>query len=342
MSERMTNVLGYATLFAILAAIWVMFGEDPTRDQGGRDEPTFEGLKDRINETATLRVEKNSQAVTLKLSDGEWGVTERDGYPADEAKVQVFLKGAALSTRREPKTGNPKRFDRLGLADAGTTVTLKDDTEGVLQTFIMGKRSSNASGRSLTYIFQETDTRAWLVTHLAEASADPVWWLKTDLLSILESRVSSIQLGPVTLKRSLGETDFTLTGLKENEKAAASWQLSAPARVFSNLSITDVQQVSNPLSEPVRNVVLETHDGLTLVVSLFEMQGGLWGQFTATFDAEKLNAGDAGMLPEAPADGAAEAAAITAKTHGWIFRLSDSDAGALLKERADFISMDGS
>jgi len=337
MSERLTNILGYLTLFAILGAIWVLFGEDPTRDQGGRGEPTFVGLKDSINDVTGLSLTTGASSVTLEKKGDIWTVTERNGYPADLEKVRAFLRGVALSERREPKTSNPDRFEEIGLGGSGTSVSLRDAGGETVLAFAMGKQSTIGSDRSLTYIFQDSDTRAWLVTSLGEASSDPAWWLKTDLLDLKGTRVRSISLGGTLLSRALGADAFSLDDLKESEEAVPSWQLDEAARVLAGLSFADVRHLGNPLTAPVRQVALVTHDGLRLMVTLYDMDGATWAQLSASHDAALMSEGEAGVLPDAPADGAAEAEAINANARGWFFKLADGDAEVLMRSRDAFV-----
>jgi len=339
MSERVTNILGYTTLIAILAAIWVMFGEDPARDQGARGENTFAGLADRINETHKVSLQQGEFAATLTLEDGVWRIAERGGYPAVTEKIHAFLKGVALSKRREPKTSNESRFDRLGLGADAVVVDLQDDTGGSLRTFKMGKRSSNASGRSLTYIMQATDTRSWLVTGLSEAPADPAWWLDKRVLDIDAARIRDITIGDAWITRKPGDSDYTLQSLRPDETVGPTWKLAEPARVIKSLSLTDVKQLNNPLVDPTGKVELATYDGLTISLTLYTMDGGTWAQVAAAFDDEMRNDGASGELKGAPEDGAGEAAALQAKVHGWVFKLSDSDSSALLKSRQDFLEV---
>ncbi|NVJ70628.1 MAG: DUF4340 domain-containing protein [Alphaproteobacteria bacterium] len=340
MSERLTNILGYLTLFAILGAIWVLFGEDPTREQGGRGEPTFEGIKASINDVAALKLEKSGSTVTLQKTGEGWQVAERGGYAADISLVRDFLRGVALSERREPKTANPERFGEIGLGTEALKVTLAAKDDSTMLAFDMGKQSMIGSDRSLTYVFQEKDTRAWLVTALAEASGDPAWWLDKSLLDITATRFRAVTMGGVTLERPLGATDYTLAGLKDGEKAVPAWRLGEPARVLSGLGFEDVRHLGNPLSDPKATVVAHTHDGLMLSLALYDMEGATWVQVTASFDATEQSTGEEGTLPDAPADVAAEAVMITGKTHGWFFRLDDADAQALLQKRADFLVAD--
>lgn len=337
MSQRLTNFLGYLTLFAILGAIWVLFGEDPSREQRGRGEPTFEGMKTRVNDTSTLGFAKNGDRVTLVRGDDGWGIEERGGFLADQRKVQAFLRGVARSERREPKTSNSERFNRIGLGDEALTVSLRDTAGGSLLTFDMGDRSEVTADRSLTYIFQSGDTRSWLVTALTDAEASPTWWLPGTLLDLNAERFSRMEMGGAVLTRALGETDFTVEGLTEPEQPKASWQLSEPARLIARLGYEDVMQLGNPLSEPVATVRAVTYDGLTLSLNLYGMEGGTWAQLDAAFDGSTQSEGEGGELPAAPADGTAEAAAIVAKARGWFFKLADYDAQVLMRQRSDFI-----
>ncbi len=335
MSERMTNILGYLTLAAILVAIWILFGEDPGREQGGRGEPTFSGLADRINETAKLTLQKDDATVTLMRGSDGWTVQERFGYSADDAKVRAFLRGLAVSKRREPKTSNPDRFGKLGLADDSINVQLADDTGGVLIDIKMGTRVDN--GRSLTFIFQPTDTRAWLVSALEAASMDASAWLDETLPNVAEPRVRSVSINDAELVRGLGETDYKVSDLADDETMAAAFRRAEPTRTLASLSLEDVQKTANPLAQPVGNVEITTHDGLKLTLTLYDINAATWAQISAVYDAALADQGVAGQLPDAPADGAAEAEAFNDKTRGWLFKLSDFDAEILKKNRTDFV-----
>ncbi|WP_417462181.1 DUF4340 domain-containing protein [Kordiimonas sp.] len=334
MSERLTNILGYLTLIAILAAIWVMFGEDPNREQGGRGEATFSGLETAINDAAAVRITSGDMSTFLNKVDGKWFVIQRDGYAADTEMVRDFLRGIALSERRQPKTDNKDRFHHLGLAETALDIKVLDGDDRPLAAFLMGERKDSANGRSLTYIFQESDTRSWLVTGLADASADPAWWLDHSLFTITESRFAEITYADITIERALGAQKYTIKDLQDGEKAQADWQLRDPARLLSELTFDDVRKVANPLAEPLQRVTAKTYDGLTLTLTLFEMEGGTWAQVAASYTPDE---GEGGMLPDAPADGEGEATDIAESTHGWLFLLSDYDAGVLKRTRKDFL-----
>jgi len=341
MSERLTNILGYLTLFAILGAIWVMFGEDPTKEQGGRGERTFAGLEERINEVAVVEIKQSGHRATLVKDGSVWRMNERGGYLVNPEKVRTMLRGIALSERREPKTSNKARYNRLGLGDEGLKVELRDDTDGVILNFDMGTRKGIAGGRSLTYVAQSRDTRSWLVTALAETTAEAGWWLNRPVLSIDARRFSDVIIGGAWLTRKLGDDDFQLQGKRVHEEASPNWKLGEPARVLSSFDFEDVRLLSNPLVEALSVVEYSTYDGLVLKVSLYNFDDGMWAQINAAFDATLQNEGKGGTLPAAPADGGAEAQEIMGAVRGWIFKLSDADAATLQYKRADFLNATG-
>lgn len=337
MSERMTNILGYLTLAAILVAVWVLFGEDPTRDQGARGERTFTGLAERINETAKITLSGSGGSLTISRTAAGWGVDARAGYPANEEQVRQFLRGFALSERREPKTSNPDRFATLDLGEAATKVVLADDTGGTLLDVQVGKRKEGGSGRSLTYIFQETDTRAWLVSGIEAMPLDAAAWLDDDLLDLTDNRIQAVTLNDVTLSRTLGTLDFSVEGLADGETEAAAYKLAEPARTLMGLSLDDVEQTANPLMDPVATGMFVTYDGLQISFTVFARGDDRWLQLSADYSVDRVSEGDAGVVADAPEDGAAEAETINARVRGWLFKISSFDADILAQKRADFV-----
>ncbi len=338
MSVRLTNILGYLTLFATLAAIWVLFGEDPRLESGARGELTFEGLADAVNETSQISLKQGKEVVTLIQAEGKWQVQERSGYVADESKVVALLKGLARSERREPKTTNPDRFDRLGLTDEAILIGLKDKAGKSLLDFKMGKRKEGANGRSLTYTFREGETRAWLVTALAEAQPQPIWWLDKKLLEIDEKRVKTISYGHTVLNRAAEGDGFVVSNLKKDEVAVADWKLGQPVRTLADVELADVRHVANPLMTPSGTLSVQTQDGLTVDFTFFtEEDGTNWAQLEASFDASARDNGESKVLEGAPEDGAAEAAALNQKFKGWLFKLDGADTAVLTRSREEFI-----
>jgi len=166
---------------------------------------------------------------------------------------------------------------------------------------------------------------------------DPSAWLDQTLPSVAEPRIRAVTLNGAELVRGLGETGYVVADLSDNETMAAGFRRAEPARTLASLSLEDVQKTANPLAPPVGAVEVVTHDGLKLALTLYDINGATWAQISAQYDAALADKGAAGQLPDAPADGAAEATAFNNKTHGWLFKLSEFTADILKKSRTDFI-----
>ncbi len=335
MSERLTNILGYLTLFAILAAIWIMFGEDPSKDQGARGGRVFTGFEDEVNQINLIKLSSGDKETVLRLSGGRWLIENKDNYGANADKVRAFLKGVALSDRREPKTANKSRYTRIGLGDQGMNVDLFSSSENNSLSFQIGKRKANAvTGRSLTYISQDTDTRAWLVTAIAEASADPVWWIDKTIHKFDQKRIARAEINGITIERKKDATDFSLAQLGAGEKPAAAWKLAEPVRVLSNVQVQDVLKLNNPLSNPVSTGWIDTSDGLQYSYQLFEMNNESWVRFEVTLNDRKAVV-EADKDINSPV--VAEATNLSRLVSGWLFKISEADAAILKFSKNDFL-----
>lgn len=340
MTERTTNILGWLTLVAVLAAIWVLFGEDPTREHGARGEPTFPGLEGTINEAVKAKVwtKDGKGHVTLSKGDAGWTIEERGGYPADDAKVLTFLRGLVTSTRREPKTGSESGLKEVGLGPDAPAIEVMGANDKMLAIFKQGKRRAHPDGKSLTYVIRPDEERSWLVTDLAEVSADPAFWIEPQVFDIKESRVAEVTLSGVTLSRGLDATDFSVLTAREDEKPAGAWELREPAHILTALTATDVRSFEGLEAAPVQTVSLKTYDGLTIMLELYALDDATWARPVAFFDPSARDQGEPGILPDAPEDGAAEAEAIKARVNGWLYRLAEADAKVLLKDRSGFVT----
>lgn len=327
MTSKTTATLGWLTLLAILGALWVLFGEDPTKDPGARGGLLFDGLGDQI--TAVNRIEvkrEGAQTVLVRVGD-IWTVQDRGGYPADAAAVRGFLRSVVRSTRREPKTTNKDRFPAIGLGSAATNVTLYTGAGQAVAALQLGNRRA-LGDRSLTYVFKPGDSRAWVVSDLTEAYSSPADWLKPGLLSLDLDSLTRLSLGNAALVR-LGDA-YTLEDLVDGEALKPSFSVNEPVRVFASLGFLDVVPMNNPLMDPVRTLTATTVDGLEITVTLYQQDDQTLAQLSAT------------AVSSAPQETVDQAAALTARTNGYLFVLEQSDTDALLRERGDFIDPEGS
>jgi hypothetical protein len=205
----------------------------------------------------------------------------------------------------------------------------------------MGSRRENsASGRSLTYIYKDGDTRSWLVSALSAANADASWWLDDDLALISAGRALEFKTQDLLFKRNIETNSYNLHDPETSTDIPLN---SSPADVtgfLSDIAVTDIQRDLSPSQAPISQGYLKTYDGLTLSYHLYMIDGQNWLKIHADFDPDARDTGEAGILEGSPENGEQEAKDINQKTDGWLFAISQADADMLLRGREFYLNSD--
>ena len=326
MSERLTNILGYLTLIVIMAAIWALFGEDPSKQQGGRGEPLFTGLEDTINTASIITLTQGDQTIHIRKSDAGWSVDDRQDYSANAGLIRGLLRGLVIAKREEPKTTNIKRMAKLELDSAAWQLSIKSDPETELVSVKLGKHRTWQGDATLTYVLKDGDTRAWEVSGLIKTPKDIQGWLAKDVLNIDSSRVKSISLNDGTVfKRSVDSDVFTVPDLKVTETFDRDWSISGDVNSLAHMQLLDVTKMTNPMVKASHKVTLVTHDGLSIVISTYQINAVAHAKVTAE------------SIEGASEDVASEAATIAKSVEGWMFKLPENDAKILSNSRAAYV-----
>ena len=352
MTQRQTSILGFVTLIAVLAAIWLAFGQrgGPTVDEGV-GQPLVAGLSERVNDVTHVHLTGPDGQTMLTRVHGDWQVAERDGYPADADKVREMLVGLVRAERLEPKTANPDRFDRLGLdADQAVTVTLEAGAgERVASVRVGRRRFAGTSPRS--FVLPDGEDRTWLVSSLPSIASGPVAWLDREVAAIARARLAGVTLthpdGEVVRITRAGpaDTNFTLEGLDEGEALTSPSAANAPATALLSVRADDVARLDafEDTREAVADARYRTFDGLTVDVTLFTAGGETWAGLTAAYDPAAATGADApAAMPDAPADGAEEAAELNRRWAGWAYKLPAFKVDDMVRNRADLVAAEES
>lgn len=352
MTQRQTTILGFVTLIAVLAAIWLAFGQrgGPTVDEGV-GQPLVAGLSERVNDVTHVHLAGPDGQTMLTRVHGDWQVAERDGYPADADKVREMLVGLVRAERLEPKTANPDRFDRLGLdADRAVTVTLEAGAgERIASVRVGRRRFAGTSPRS--FVLPDGEDRTWLVSALPSIASGPVAWLDREVAAIARARLAGVTLthpdGEVVRITRAGpaDTNFTLEGLGEDEALTTPSAANAPATALLSVRADDVARLDafEDTREALADARYRTFDGLTVDVTLFTAGGETWAGLTAAYDPAAATGADApAAMPDAPADGAQEAAELNRRWAGWAYKLPAFKVDDMVRNRADLVAAEES
>ena len=298
MSRKLLASLVFLLLVLVVVAGWIYNGgvsawkKTDTRT-GAQVLP---GLV--LGNVASLRLNGGKEQTTLELKGKQWTVHERDGYPADVAKIGPLLVKLADLKVIQTDTITDALAPRLklaapGQADGGIALDLGDASAKPLGSLLLGKtidRDSEIpgatkkipSGRYL--IKREQPTVAIAINDpLNEADTSPRAWI--DKTFIKPERIKTFTV------TSDGKPRFTLS---RSEEAAMAWTLKDAAKgedldtgraqdvagALAGLTMVDVLTASKPdelgLSGNANEgdvITAETFDGLTYTLTLGKKDG---------------------------------------------------------------------
>jgi len=345
MTQTQIRLLGLVTLAAVLVALWLMLGKTSSGPEAElRGRALLPDLSERINETATIRIEGAETSVTLIREGTTWRIEETGGYRADGSKVGNLLAGLLDATIEQVKTDNAALYERIGLGEEATRLVLLDGEDETIAALDAGKRQYSGS-EFLSFVRPGDEARTYLVDSLPELRAEATGWLAETLLEIVRPRLAEVDITHrdgerMVLRRAEADAEFELVGMREDERYIGYRPAGTLATAYSTLRIDDVRPAGEiDLGEPRATATVSTFDGLSVRIKLFETgdeTGDAWAALEASYS---MPSGEEGpeQMPDAPADGEAEAAEIRERTEGWVFRLPSSKVGALTRRREELV-----
>ncbi len=323
-----------------LVAVAVSLGRDTGyRPAAGTGEKVFPGLLEQVNDVASIVIENADGKITLENGIRGWTMKDREGYPARTVKIKRSVLGLAQLQLSEAKTRRQEKYAKLELQDLGAPGTNKnvkskrvklfDGAGKVVADLLVGKRRGTLAGTSGggLYVRKPGDPQTWLAAGDVNFSGTPETWLERKIVDIKGARVQTVVIrhpdGETVKLSKAAETtkDFTLEALPEGKKVTLQFDLNAIGKALANLQLDDVKKDARGSGggfdddAAVATEVL-TFDGLFVQVRIIKRDGAH------------------GLLLEATGE-AAEA--ITARTKGWIYKISDYTASTLTKRLGDLV-----
>jgi len=243
---------------------------------------------------ASVRINGGKESTTLELKGKLWTVHERDGYPADVAKIGPLLVKLADLKVIQTDTITDALAPRLklappGQADGGIALDLADAGAKPLGSLVLGKtidRDSEIPGatKKIPYgrylIKREQPTVSIAINDpLNEVDTSPRAWL--DKTFIKPERIKTLTL------TSGGKPRFTLS---RGEEAAMAWTLKDAAKgedldtgraqdvasALAGLTMVDVLTAPKPDELGLTDgdvITAETFDGLTYTLTVGKKDG---------------------------------------------------------------------
>lgn len=346
MNSRNLGLLAGLAAAAVALALWISFG--PGNNYGPRQsgEALFPGLGDRLLSVEGITLTGPQGTATLVRRLDQWVVEERFGYRADRDQIRALFAGLVRARRLEPKTADDKRLQSIGLGESAESLTLAASDGSVIAALRIGTtRTPVAGAERKTFVWAADDRRSWLVSSIPALTTSPILWLDQEIISLSNVRISGVSIIRADDDNlSLSGRANNVAALELEGQSAGETLIGATANetmtVLSSLRFDDVAPPSQIAGPEVATARYSTLDGLIVEVRIREAAaGGTWAIFSAEYDESvSLSEESPDLMPDAPADGAAEAAALNAGWGGWIFRLSDTDAEALTRPRSAVVA----
>jgi len=302
MNQKTLVYLIGAALVALGAAVAINASHKPVSEASEQAQPLLPQLHDHVNDVnaITLTGAEGKVLATLKRDSNGWVVSEKNGYPADLAKIREFLLKLDQATLLEQKTSNPQRYADLGVDD------VKDkDAKGVLVELsglkeplklIVG--NYNGAGGGGTFVRREGDAQSWLAKGNISVAKNTADWEKRDLTDIQSTRLASVTIvnpeGKTlkVYKEQAGDANFKVADVPKGRETSSEFAANGLGSTLAGLKADDAfpaKDVSAP--EKVYKADYAAFDGLVLSVVAWDKDGKDYAQFNAKLDSAAANAG---------------------------------------------------
>jgi uncharacterized protein DUF4340 len=263
-----------------LAGIYTKISQSAAWSDSKTDRTIFPNLA--VNDVTKIQIQSSPANVTLEKKGDQWGLAEREDYPADFTKIRDLIKMLwELKAGQEMQVG-PSQLGRLKLippgqgTETGIELDLKGEKDKEIASLIIGKSvdrtsavpGSGAGGR---FIYNPAvKDRVYLVSE-SFFSLDPVnvgSWL--DKTFITPGEVQEIDQAAWSnnpgwkIIRKDPKADWQLEDLKPGETPDKSFiqSLSTFAPTFVDVRPPTVSPDETGLKDPFK-IRVKTFDGFT-------------------------------------------------------------------------------
>jgi hypothetical protein len=318
MTSRKLLTLTLLAIVVIGAGLWLASRQSASGN-GTADQALYPELKKQLDAVTAVQIFKpgDTRAVELARKDTAWVVSDRSGYPADEAKLRKLLRGITDAKLYEEKTSNPEQYKSLGVDDlskagaSGVRIVLVGPSSPV--NLIVGKPGS---GSQSSYVRRAGEPKSWLVNASIDTTSSPDAWLRKEVIDVSADRIQSAAVSAGTksytaAKTSRADANFKVDGLPKSKELSSPSAANSFATALAGLTLSDVQPAAAfDATAPAARATLKTFDGLVADVSGWTKDGKHYVAIKTSFDpaqAERFNVATAPAVAKADAKAAAPA-----------------------------------
>lgn len=286
----------------------------------------FPGLTAQLQKTAKVEIVHQGKPLVIERHGDTWGLSDRDLYPVQEAKLRGMLTALTELRLVAPRTDNPRQYSILGVEDptakdttgSSDLVRLLGSNGKPIAAVIVGhQRMRTQSGLpDQVYVRRPGARQSWLADGDLQVDADPQLWLDRDIMNL-----DHAQIARVVSTRDGNTLELDRSGDKLVVKSPAqhpkldAYKLENVSRALELLTFQDVRKDGGTMSAPVGHSVFTTTGGMTVTATVYAAPAGA----TAKLGGQRHI-----LVRFAVADGDKSkktAAHLEKKVAGWIYQL---------------------
>ena len=181
---RNKNLLIGTLVLGLIAFAAVRLTREAPKAEAGKQPLVAAAL---LEGAKSLTIKASNKSVTVEKSADGWTVKEKLSLPADvENRLLPLIRGLQKANNFGQLTANPKRLEKLGLADSSLTLVGPDGQSTTIQ---FGKQTEDGLGASARLAGQEFAVRTDFTGYL---EGDPLSWVDLTLFSTKPADVKSV------------------------------------------------------------------------------------------------------------------------------------------------------
>ena len=287
--------LAVVAAIALGLAFWAGTSRQP-EETLGTGQAVVPGLRDGLNDVKVVRLvgAESKPIATLEQRDGSWVIAEKDGYPADVAKVREYLIKLSDAKFIEAKTALPELYGKLGVEDvsAADAKGVQLEFEGLKEPTKLIVGNYNGQGGDSTFVRRAGDAQSWLARGNLTADKIAANWLRRDLADIQSSRIAEVTIatGGKTLrayKNDAAEPNYAVADVPRGRELSSEYVANGLASVLSGLRFDDVAKagsVAPAADAKVYDINYVAFDGLKVTAQAWSADGKDYANLAATLD----------------------------------------------------------
>ncbi len=340
MKSNKLIILSLVTIVVVLAATMMSRHRAPSTSL--QKQPLFPDLLEKVNDIASVSLSKQGKTLTLVREDKQWLIQQSDNYPANFGKIRETVIAVAELRILAEKTGNPKRYKRLGVEDPATEgassllLSLFDTGGDALASLIVGKpRHSKSAGDKPGLYVRLPDTQtALLVEGRLDVSATAMDWFERNLFSIHADRIKHIHIAhadgsSVDLGRENSVDDFTVDNLPAGMEMQSNVVISRMGTMLENIFVDNVINADKLTGIEQTVTTVRTFDGLIVSIVSAEIDGVNYSGFGFSVDEKALpppadeNTEEEATASSGKPDPVEEANTLNKTLSGWAYAIPE-------------------